>query len=528
MWQLRSKDYSEINNNKLLIRSFPQIYLTKRQIYIERVGKEKKKSFIMRQRTTIYNPYSSHDGIITNLNRTNFQLSSIPNHLFTIENKYTITTTTTQPNKSSLYLAIKELRIQTKFNNNESGIPIFSFHYEPGLNIYAVPQSNVDKLEFWQQVEQLIMELLGIKLSSQQWIANVNSFYYHDIQPQPLLNLNLKEGWKFNLHPKSNYDYIYNQDKIIIRELLTNVSEIEFNLELGIYKEIGLFLIDDKISTNDDLNLSGIRVILDEDSNTNNKEESIHKTMFHIKPRHRSFDDSTTITTKIIPQGLHPILSTELNTTTIVMPTDFDVEECKFYYYLNLNKSLIFDQFQNIPIGSQLIINNGNKNLELPEYKINQWGNELLFEFEFDNDNDIPRHINLTVHSRYQLPQNNHSHSQISNVLNSLPNIFIGCNVKEGNLLDKSPFDTKRDVKIGGNYEIYFTEDTVFYHLQNSGNSDNSGSSTLLEINIPHGKTTFDRVNNITSLGLLIGALMILYAISIRVFMSTTSKTKRD
>ena len=35
------------------------------------------------------------------------------------------------------------------------------------------------------------MELLGIKLSSQQWIANVNSFYYHDIQPQPLLNLNL-------------------------------------------------------------------------------------------------------------------------------------------------------------------------------------------------------------------------------------------------------------------------------------------------------------------------------------------------
>ena len=79
----------------------------------------------MRQRTTIYNPYSSHDGIITNLNRTNFQLSSIPNHLFTIENKYTITTT--QPNKSSLYLAIKELRIQTKFNNNESGIPIFHF-----------------------------------------------------------------------------------------------------------------------------------------------------------------------------------------------------------------------------------------------------------------------------------------------------------------------------------------------------------------------------------------------------------------
>ena len=65
-----------------------------------------------------------------------------------------------------------------------------------------------------------------------------------------------------------------------------------------------------------------------------------------------------------------------------------------------------------------------------------------------------------------------------------------------------------------------------FLSFTQTDNSGNSGSSTLLEINIPHGKTTFDRVNNITSLGLLIGVLMILYAISIRVFMSTTSKTK--
>ncbi|CAX41076.1 component of glycosylphosphatidylinositol-mannosyltransferase, putative [Candida dubliniensis CD36] len=497
----------------------------------------------MRQRTTIYNPYSSHDGIIINLNRTNFQLSSIPNYPFIIENKYTIKQSQ-ESYENKLYSTIKQLRIQTKFIN-KSGSPIFSFNYQSGLNIYVVPYFNVDKLKFWKQVEQLIEKLLNIKIDQKNWIQNGNSFYYYDIQPIELkeINFNLNSysnsNSNLNLNSNSNYDYIYDEDKIIIRELLTDIEKIEFNLDnSGIYKEIGLFLIDKKITTtNDDLNLSGLRVIFDgsnntegNDNNDNNKEEqevvqeSIHKTMFHIKPRHRILSSSES-NSKIISQGLHHILNTKIN---ISLPIDDDIDnikECKFYYYLNLNKSLIFDQFQDIPIGSKLIINNGNKNLELPEYKINQWGNELLFEFNNSilyNDN---LEINLTIHSRYQLPKNgNNNDYQFSKIFNSLPKLFIGCNInKESNLLDKSPFDTKRDIKIGDNYEIYFTENTVFYHLQQDINTN---TNKLLEINIPHGKTTFDRINNITTFGLLIGILMILYGILTKIF--TIKKLKRD
>lgn len=110
--------------------------------------------------------------------------------------------------------------------------------------------------------------------------------------------------------------------------------------------------------------------------------------MFHLKPRHRYLPGS--ISSSIIPQGLHPILATTISTengltSTInyeIVGIDADVEACNSYYYLNLNKSLIFDKYQNIPLNSTLLINNGVSNLELPEYKISQWGSELLFEIK--------------------------------------------------------------------------------------------------------------------------------------------------
>ena len=148
--------------------------------------------------------------------------------------------------------------------------------------------------------------------------------------------------------------------------------------------------------------------------------------------------------------------------------------------------------------------------MELPEYKISEWGNEVLLEFD-----NITNEVNLTLHSRYQLPENANEKTDTT-IINTPPTIFIGCNVKEGNLLGKSPFDTKSN--IGGNYEVYFTEDTVFYHLLDQ-------SKDTLTIDIPHGVTTFDRINSITILGLLIGILFIVYSIFSKLFF--TSKVKR-
>lgn len=439
----------------------------------------------MRQRTTIFNPFSSHDGIVQNANKTNFQLSSVNGFPFVVENKFTTTPNTTYP-------AIKQFRIQNKFNNSPSKDPIFQFDYSPGLNIYAIPEPNVDEHDFWQQVGNLTTELLNITIPSETWIKNLNSFYYYDLEPISLHN--------FSLHENSDYDYTFTNEKVTIRELLTDVDNLNFNSDPNIFKEVGLFLVDDKISSPDDLNLVGLRVVLDDAD----EDQNIHKTMFHIKPRHRY---SGEVNSKIVSKGLHPILNTKLDAS---IPEEFDIQECKLYYYLNVNKSLIFDEFQNVPLGSQLVINNGNKNLELPEYKINEWGNEVLLEFD-----NITNEVNLTLHSRYQLPENANEEIDTT-IINASPEVFIGCNVKEDHLLNKSPFDSKST--IGGNYEIYFTEDTVFYHLLDQ--RDNA-----LAIEIPHGTTTFDRINSITMLGLLIGILFIVYSIITKVF---TPKVKKD
>ncbi|RCK58249.1 Protein PBN1 [Candida viswanathii] len=439
----------------------------------------------MRQRTTIFNPYTSHDGIVTNANKTNFQLSSIKGYPFVVENKFT-----TRP--ATEYPAIKLLRIQTKFDKTPSNDPVFQFDFTPGVNIYAVPEANVDEQAFWEQVGKLTTQVLKTTIPRESWIQTLNSFYFYDLNPLALHN--------FKLHEHSNYDYTFTNDKVTVREFLTDVENLNCDSDPELFKEVGLFLIDDKISSPDDLNLVGLRVVLDEADD----DQNIHKTMFHIKPRHRYLGEAAS---KIIPQGLHPILNTKID---VALPEEFDVQECKLYYYLNVNKSLIFDEFQNVPDGAQLVINNGNKNLELPEYKINEWGNEVLFEFD-----DIIPEVNLTLHSRYQLPENAKEEKDTT-IINSSPEIFIGCNVKEANLLNKSPFDTKST--IGGNYEVYFTEDTVFYHLLDQ-------SDDRLTVGIPHGTTTFDRVNSITIISLVLGVLFILYSIITRLF---TPKVKKD
>ncbi|KAG7665597.1 PBN1 [[Candida] subhashii] len=465
----------------------------------------------IRQRTTIFNPQSSHEGIIKHLNQTNLQLQSIDNinnnnNQFIIENRYTIKLDTNQQ-----YNHIGQFRLQTKFNRTKDlGDKIFPTEFNHGINLYINPHSRVqteeDVVVFHKQVKKLLYELIGIEVDNSMLINNHNSLYYHNVNP---INLNttheLFKGMKL-LEEDDDYEVILNDDKLVIRQVVRDVSSVQFNTEEGIYKEIGLFLIDNSISnTNDDIVLAGLRVILD--NNNESESKNVHQTMFHIKPRHRYLN--TSIHSEIIPKtGLHPILKTTFpnnaNTTTTINITDDDVEECRLYYYINLESSFIFDQFQSIPENFNLIINNGIKNLELPNYKIQNWGNEILFESNQPFSN-VPNPIEFTLHSRYQLPNQSRAYTKISN---SLPMIFVGCNVNEANLLDKSPFDTHSS--IGGNYEVYFTPDTVFYHFDHDLESN-------VVVEIPNGMSRFEDVNYVTTLAVVVGMGMVLVAVLMKV-----------
>ncbi|CAD1813636.1 PIG-X / PBN1 family protein [Candida parapsilosis] len=473
----------------------------------------------MRQRSTIYVPTSSHDDFIQNINTTNFKVAApSSDERFSIENKYTI------PIKKPLQY-IRQLRIQSKKSYDDIH-PIFPFDFTTGLNIYVLPKNTInddDNDEFFQELKSVVEDVIGIDINATEWITSANALYYYaprsaQLKPQSSwIDDNIREL-------DSTFDLVYNADEsakqIILRQLITDVSEINYYLKLGEYKEIGLFFSDAKVSqTKDDVVLNGLRVILDGQSEAQDEQNDkiAHKTMFHVKPRHRYLPGS--ISSSIIPQGLHPILATTLSTendltSTInheIIGVDADVETCNCYYYLNLNKSLIFDKYQNVPSNTTLLVNNGVSNLELPEYKIYQWGNELLFEINkaeaFGVSSPAKFDLNLTLHSRYQLPNNSDTLSPFTQIINPQPQLFIACQVKEGHLLSKSPFDSKRLSMLGNNHEAFFQNDTVFYYFNNIAPDQH------LSVDISHGTTTFDRVNSITTFTILIGVGIIFWAI---------------
>jgi hypothetical protein len=427
----------------------------------------------MRQRITIFNPGSSNDDILKLVNQTHLNLET-KSH-FLQETKSTLST-------AKNYHLIKELRI-TQVHEQITN-KIFGYNYANGLSINVQPNTlhkSFTKDDFFNQVSQLLNEVVGISIDEKEWIQNVNSLYFYDISTKTTFQY---PNWNGN--PCEITDFHWKNDAVIIKQLqrLPDNSVISWNLTPN-YQEIGLFMIDKTISSDDDIVLSGIRVILDENSSD---DDYIFKTLFHIKPRHRTMGQ---IHHNVVSNGLHPKLLT--NTTFSPPVDDDDVVECKLYYYVPLSKSLIFDKYQSIPCGAELVVSNGEENLELPAYKIDKWGQEVMFELPWNFSNEVE----LTVHSRYQLPQESVKSTEIININ---PMVFYGCDVRDSYLLEKSPFDNR--LSIGGNYETYFTNNTVFYHFI----SDNDTST----FTIPNGYSTFERINTISTVAISLGVVMVL------------------
>ncbi|KAK6203392.1 PIG-X [Scheffersomyces amazonensis] len=454
---------------------------------------------MIKQRTTIFNPNESNDDVVSSIERNQvvFKTGSADNSTtpFIVENKITVPLDQTL---ISQYNLIKQVRIQTSDESVTDDV-VFTYKFNHGTNIYILPKNvhnQEQQAQFYEQVNDLLQHLLNIDVKSENWIRITNSLYYHDESPRTL-----SLDWFSqvdDLVDSHTYDIFFNNDdsegnaSIVLKQLAHLPYSTDYTIKLkdNIRKEIGLFIIDKVISSPDDIVLSGIRAILNKEE-AESDEEYIFKTLFHIKPRHRIVDGLSD--SRIVENGLHPIIKSTFN--SFEEKQDSDVIECKLYYYINLNKSLIFDKYQSIPVGANLIVNNGVSNLELPEYKISEWGNEILFEF----DNITTNNIEFTVHSRYQLPSNITNSTVIHN---SLPQLFYACNVRDDYLLDKSPFDTK--LSIGGNYETYFTGDTVFYHIDHTSNSS-------IVVNIPNANDSIDRISTISILTVLFGVGIILF-----------------
>lgn len=338
---------------------------------------------------------------------------------------------------------IRSMRIHSITKPSEGSI--FNYYYQPGTSIYIYPKNldGASKQEFFDEASEFASQL-GLSVDH-EWILSTNSFYFY----LPKVDMDATTKYLSSLvgnflEPWSNLDLYFTDNEVTIKTLKDAHGGAKFRKSSD-NQEIGVFKVEPGISTYDDLALTGFRVVFNDDD-----EKNVHKTLFHIKPRHRQLSTAQHFVS-VEPNGLHPLLQSTLNNIPEVA-SDEDVERCGLYGYLSLHKSLFVDK-NNLSPGVSVALNFGPTNLELPEYEIREWGNELLFKI------DNKTGVTFDLHSRYQLP----AYQLKTKVEISAPRLFLACDVKDANLLSASPFDNK--LPLGGHYERFFTNDTVYYHI---------------------------------------------------------------
>lgn len=457
---------------------------------------------MIRQRSTIYNTGSSHDGVIQDASANSLKLNTSN---FLGEDKIV--------QKSTPFRFIDKIRVQWfSFDNKD-----FLFNkYSRGLSVYCKPNllaAGFSKKEFFKEVREFLSSYIDIPEDS--WIVSKDALFYYNssLFPDKLIqSISSLIGHEttIDLERPFNLDYVYENDQRTIKLSGHTASQLIYESQLGKRREVGLFLKEPGISVRDDIVLAGIRAVFqdktDPEAQDNGKDSDfLQKTLFHVKSRQRKLDRR--YNSKIQLNGLHPSIGLEFDKDQKMehdkkLTFDEDVLQCKLFCYLNLPRSAFIDKYQ-LPTYLELLVTFGNNDLELPEYKIDTWGSEFLFEVK------MPELSNFQVplHSRYQLRNET---SGVSFKLLPEPIVFYGCDVRQAELLNKSPFDNK--IEIGGNYERFFTNDTVFYHFDSN--------QELLQLTIPTIKDSFQSSQILTFICIGCGTIYILYKLLLAKFAS--------
>ncbi|CCE85776.1 Piso0_005406 [Millerozyma farinosa CBS 7064] len=463
---------------------------------------------MIRQRSTIYNTGSSHDSVIQDARANSLKLNTSN---FLGEDKIV--------QKSTPFRFIDKIRVQWfSFDNQDF---LFS-KYSRGLNVFCKPNlhaAGFSKNEFFKEVRGFLTNYIDIPEDA--WIVSKDALFYYDssLFPDRLIqSISSLIGHEttIDLERPFNLDYVYENDQCTVKLNGHTTSQLTYERQSGKRREVGLFLREPGISVRDDIVLAGVRAVFedkaDSEAQDNNKNSDfLQKTLFHVKSRQRKL--ARRYESKIQPNGLHPFIELEFDKDNKIaqekkLAFDDDVLQCKLFCYLNLPRSAFIDKYQ-LPKYLEPLVTFGNNDLELPEYKIDSWGSEFLFEVKMPELSNFQ----IPLHSRYQLRNET---SGLSFKQLPEPIIFYGCDVRQPEFLNKSPFDNRIDV--GGNYERFFTNDTVFYHFESN--------QELLQFTIPTAKDSFHTNQMLTFICIGCGTVYILYKLLLANFASVSGRAK--
>jgi PIG-X / PBN1 len=240
--------------------------------------------------------------------------------------------------------------------------------------------------------------------------------------------------------------------------------------------EVGVLSNETPIDPSE-INLSGFLTVVGEDDRPN-------PTLFSFPSRHQALPRSQAEQQKytvsfLKPTGLHPMMKISFPAASSLGPPSSKPPSsiCALHTYLTLPSPLFADKYQLSTVSDSLFLRShnlvalrsisGETDLEAPDYVVERWGSNLLFQLATpdsssnttgteESGGDGGWNVTIPLHLRY-LPPAPHGHSDIEI---PWPIVFWACAADEGAKFPVNPFDR---VNLG--YEGLFGGRTMFYHV---------------------------------------------------------------
>ncbi|ODV59002.1 Pbn1p [Ascoidea rubescens DSM 1968] len=421
----------------------------------------------------------------------------------------------------------------SSFDETSKNSEVFSKNIPSGLNYYLKPKDGANASTSFDELFNFIDNNKNISIEN--FIQTPLSFQYHEDNNFEVPT----EISKFISNLICDYDNQISSDRKkqycltkLNRDLLSISSfSIEYNgkfkdknnMVITLYwprinfnsmimiseyidKELGVFSIDKKLSIKyQDLVLLGfIDNLKIDDFNKNFPEKGIkkvRKTMVSIEPRHKFYREQNFESFFKQPNGLnekhHVIISDFSNEA----PMNKEIFDCELFLYYETNKEIFFDKYQLVENSKKenykLVGLWGESDLEKPVYSIDKWGSIGLFQADINKKNSIE----IPLHFRYLEPSLNSSNS--NKHFMKKPEVFWACELsidklnkfyaEQNDNLKVSDYEelvekyqktySKRnplDLKSELNYESFFTDNTIFFHLKSGAVNETTHSAETL------------------------------------------------
>ncbi|QPG76005.1 hypothetical protein FOA43_003391 [Brettanomyces nanus] len=247
--------------------------------------------------------------------------------------------------------------------------------------------------------------------------------------------------------------------------------------------ELAIFYSTSKESWDYNPPLSGLRMKIDKEKYTDdNKMLKFVPTMVYASPTHNTLYGYQSKHELLHPIGMHPTYKISILNGDAKFPFEplqsHGEGSCSLMFQLDVPKQIILDKYQLEHLkGKSFIdfhVHNGGMNLELPDYRIEEWGGSLTAELDESYITSHNESFEIPLHLRYGKPLGSYEEF-------SMPKgeLYWQCQMKDANQIveaEESFYNEKNRLGIDK-----FGQNMMFYHVQDM----ESSCSNSLQLKIP-------------------------------------------